>query len=429
MRIVCLWSPRWSAGGAPLAELATALLDEVPRVAVEARGLLWVDARGLPAPRLAHALLARLNAGAAEVRAGIADVPIAAEAAARSTEGSTLVEPGHERAFLAPLPIDLLTPDPKVLTLLQGVGVVTCGDLARLPREAAEVRFGPEGARLWRLARADDPRPLFGPIPWQRPHASMDFVDFQVQDAARLVFTANGLLGTLCETLRARGERARRLTLTLSLGSGGVLRHDLRSARPTAERGLWLDRLRLHLDRLTLPDTVSGIALEVTDQEAASSLQGDLFDRGFSTAGAVEETTARVVDTLGPVFVRPRVSEHPLMEARGGWEPMEVDEVVRVETASLPAGEPFLWLQLLPEPRPIVVQLALDGVRLVPVRYRDRGRWHELAEAAGPDRQSGGHDAAAFAREYYRCETEENEILWIFRDALADRWFLHGWWA
>jgi hypothetical protein len=75
------------------------------------------------------------------------------------------------------------------------------------------------------------------------------------------------------------------------------------------------------------------------------------------------------------------------------------------------------------------VQLALREARVVPVRYRDRGRWSTIAEAAGPDRQSGGHDAIAFAREYFRCVTEECEIVWIFRDALEDSWFLHGWWA
>lgn len=428
MRIVCLWSPRWSAGGAPLAELATALLDEVPRVAVEARGLIWVDTRGLPASRIAHLLLARLNAGSGEVRAGVAEVPIAAEAAARSSEGSTIVEPGYERAFLAPLSLDLLSPDSRILELLQGVGVERCGDLARLPGEAVEVRFGPEGARLWRLSRADDPRLLFRPIPWQRPHASMDFVDYQVQDAARLVFTLNSLLGNLCETLRARGERARRLILSIALGGGGVLRHEIRCARPTADRSFWLERVRLHLDRLVLPDTVSGIGLEVGDHESASASQGDLFDPGFATATILEETATRVVDRLGSVFVRPEVNEHPLIENRGSWQPVEVLDLAYLGKHASTA-EACLWLQLLPEPRPVLVQVALSGVRLIPARYRDEGRWKVITDAAGPDRQSGGHDSAGFAREYYRCATEENEILWIFRDGLTDRWFLHGWWS
>jgi protein ImuB len=396
---------------------------------VEARGLLWVDTRGLPASRIAHLLLARLNVGKAEVRAGVADVPIAAEVAARSSEGTTVVECGYERAFLAPLSLDLLSPDPKLWMLLQGVGVRTCGDLARLPREAVEVRFGAEGTHLWRLARADDPRLLFRPIPGQRPHASMDFVDYQVQDAARLVFTVNSLLGNVCETLRARGQRARRLMLAISLGGGGVLREEIRSARPTSDRSLWLERVRLHLDRLVLPDTVAGVALEVADQESASASQGDLFDRGFSTAAAVEETAARLVDRLGSVFVRPQASAHPLIERRGSWQPLAVAELSRLEKPPTPSASAGLWLQLLAEPRSIQVRIGPSGARMVPVRYLDRGEWKEIVDAAGPDRQSGGHDSAGFAREYYRCATDENELLWIFHDALTDGWFLHGWWG
>jgi hypothetical protein len=254
-------------------------------------------------------------------------------------------------------------------------------------------------------------------------------VDYQVQDAARLVFTANGLLGSICDTLHERGERARRLILSLALGGGGVLRHEIRAARPTAERAFWLERIRLHLDRLTLPDTVSGVGLEVADGESASGSQGDLFDPGFSTAAAVEETAARMVDRLGPVFVRPEASRHPLAERRASWRRVEMTDLSDPGDRPPPSEAPSLWLQLLPDPRPIVVQTALQGIRTVPTRYRDRGRWRTIAEAAGPDRLSGGFDEGGFAREYYRCVSEESEILWIFEDAITNRWFLHGWWA
>jgi hypothetical protein len=34
----------------------------------------------------------------------------------------------------------------------------------------------------------------------------------------------------------------------------------------------------------------------------------------------------------------------------------------------------------------------------------------------------------AYAREYFRAVTGEGALVWLFRDAVADRWFLHGWW-
>ena len=438
MHFVCLWSPRWSAGGAPLAELAAALLADAPRVAVEARGVIWADARGLDAARLAHLLVTRLDpAGTGEVRAGVAGVPVAAELAVRTGEGSiTLVERGAARSFLAPLPLSLLDPEPWLSPLLDGVGLTTCGELAALPREGVEVRLGPEGVRLWRLARGDDARALFRPIPPERPHASIEFVDYQVTEAARLVFTANALLGTVCETLQARGERARVLALSLSLGSGSVLRRELRGSRPTAQRGPWLDRIRDELERLALPDTVTGLMLESVGEEPISATQGDLFDRGFATAGAVEEAVARLVDTLGAVFLQPECSEHPLADARTRWQVREPAAVVgngaekaevREQTTAL-AAPPSLGLQLLPAPRPIEVQARPRRDHRLPTAYREGRRWVEIREAAGPDRVSGGHAAEAFAREYFRCATAEGALLWLFRDGLTDAWYLHGWW-
>lgn len=433
MRYVCLWSPRWSAGEAPLAEIAASLLAEAPRVAVEARGVVWADARGLPAARLAHLLLARLGPGGEGVRVGVADVPVVAELAARSGEGEgslTVVEGAEGRRFLAPLPITLLDPEPSLLPLLDGVGLSRCGDLAALPREAVEVRLGGEGVRLWRLARGDDSRLLFRPIPPERPHASIEFVDYQVTDAARLVFTANALLGTVCETLEQRGERARVMALSLSLGSGGTLRQELRCSRPTAQRGPWLDRIREVLERTVLPDTVNGVLLESVGEEPVSATQGDLFDRGFATAGPVEEAVARLTDTLGVAFVRAERSEHPLPEARTRWVVRETAAVAESGTAVAGSTvlEPALALQLLPIPRTIGVRTRPRRDHRLPVAYQEDGEWVEIVEAAGPDRVSGGHAGDAYAREYFRCVTGEGRLLWLYRDGFTDGWHLHGWW-
>jgi hypothetical protein len=93
-----------------------------------------------------------------------------------------------------------------------------------------------------------------------------------------------------------------------------------------------------------------------------------------------------------------------------------------------PADEPVgLTLQLLDEPRPVVVETARRRDHHVPVRYRD-GRWHAVVNAAGPDRVSGGQWDVSYAREYFRAVTSEGRLVWLFRDAARDRWYLHGWW-
>lgn len=407
MRYVCLWSPGGWTDAARASELATSLLDVSPRIVVEARGVVWADARGLRAEEVGARLLERCVAALGdEAWVGVGAVPLVAECAARSARGRgrmRVVEAGRERAFLASLPLSYLDPPDTLRMLLEGVGVERCGELAVLEREAVEVRFGPEAVAVWRRARAEDERRIFPPVPPERPHASLDFIDYVVTAPERLLFTVHALLGGIVERLRSRGEHARGLLLTLALADGTHLRRILRPARPTASRDAWLRLARITLERLTLPDAVTGVALEVVATEAAAVQQGDLFDRGFATAGAVEEAVARLVDRLGPVIA-------PAATGEGG------------------GGEARLTLQLLPEPRPIEVEAVTRRDHVLPVRYRDGERWVRLVTAAGPDRISGGQWDGGYAREYFRCVTTEGVLVWVYRDGVRDAWYLHGWW-
>ncbi len=431
MAFVCLWNPDWSIGAGLLAEMATALLEDAPRVKVEARGVVWADGRGLPAGELARTLLRKLPEAS---RAGIAAIPIAAELAARSGEAPvTMVEPGRERGFMEPLPVDLLGPDPRLLSLLGGVGIRSCGQLAALEREAAEVRFGAAGAALWRMSRAGDPRLLFGRVSLENPHASLEFVDYTVANAEHLVFTAHALLGNVSTALRTRGERARYMTLALKLANGGDLEQVIRLARPTSERAPWLRRIQEMLERLRLPGPVAGVSLRVEDAEAASATQGDIFDRGFATASAVAEAGARLIDEHGPIFVEPELSAHPLAERRTRWTARETDEVTTAPVSEAVSSEsgaaPCLALHLLAEPRLIEVQVRARRDHHLPIRYHDGRKWHKLTTAAGPDRISGGQwEEEPYAREYFRCATEHGAMIWIYRDEVGGEWYAQGYW-
>jgi hypothetical protein len=86
-----------------------------------------------------------------------------------------------------------------------------------------------------------------------------------------------------------------------------------------------------------------------------------------------------------------------------------------------------LTLQLLPEPKPVLVETVGRRDHLLPIRYRD-GQWKQLVTVAGPDRLSGGQWDESYAREYFRGVTREGVMVWLYRDARTDQWFLHGWW-
>ncbi len=73
----------------------------------------------------------------------------------------TIVPPGEEAAFIAPLPVEMLWGvGPKTASALADLGIYTIGDLARWPEEDLIHRFGEHGRDLARHARGLDERPV-----------------------------------------------------------------------------------------------------------------------------------------------------------------------------------------------------------------------------------------------------------------------------
>ena len=76
-------------------------------------------------------------------------------------DGLTVVPPGLEREFLAPLPVDRLWGiGPKTAERLAAEGIRTVGDLASRPAEWFDSRFGRNAAGVHALALGRDDRPV-----------------------------------------------------------------------------------------------------------------------------------------------------------------------------------------------------------------------------------------------------------------------------
>ena len=370
--------------------------------------------------------------GVEKVRAAISRVPICAEVASLHGKGAFFnIPPRDKRDYLARFPIGVLEPSLALSTMLDGIGIECCADLARLDLESVEVRFGAEGARLWRLSRADDSRRIFTSMPRSLPSASLDWVDYTLKDPERLVFIINSLIGNITTELSSRGQCAREMTMSFSLANRETFEHLVRPARSTASHKAWMRLIRTHLERITLPDGVVGITMRVEAVTGEVERQGDIFDRGFATARAAEETIAQLLDDQGAVVVTPRNSQHPLIDRRTEWvsqEPAQASARIQLRERVVKAtAAPRLTLQLLPQPRRIAVTTKRRRDHEMPVQYRDK-EWTTLVSAAGPDRVSGGQWSEPYAREYFRCVTDDGIMVWLYRDAREDSWYIHGWW-
>jgi protein ImuB len=303
--------------------------------------------------------------------------------------------------------------------------------MAKLDLESVEVRFGGEGARLWRLSRADDSRRIFASMPRALPAASLDWVEYTLKDPERLVFIINALVGNITTDLKSRGQCAREMTMIFSLANRETFEHLVRPARSTASHKAWMRLIRTHLERITLPDGVVGITIRVESVTGEVERQGDIFDRGFATANAAEETIAQLLDDQGAVVVTPRNTQHPLIDRRTEWisqEPAQASARIQLRERVVKAtAVPRLTLQLFPEPRRIAVQTRHRRDHELPVQFRDK-HWQQIVSAAGPDRVSGGRWTEPYAREYFRCVTDDGMMVWLYRDARTDEWYIHGWW-
>jgi hypothetical protein len=337
----------------------------------------------------------------------------------------------------------VLHPDEPLASLLQGLGIETCGQLAALDAEAIEVRLGVGGVRLWELSRAEDHRWLFTTTLRALPSASLEWVEYGLKDPERLLFVINALAQTICESLSQRGERAREIALVFALGNRTQRTHIVRSGRSSAEQKRWMRLVREALDTITLPDAVTGIALRVESVTGNDGAQGDLFDRGFASAPLVENAIVELTDDQGDVVVVPENSGHPLVEERTKWKSVEVlgtrDSVLgrgRGSRAPRPLTRapaqyriPKLRLQLLPTPHLVTVATEQRRDHEIPIRYCDANEWHDLVDVAGPDRVSGGAWSTPYAREYFRCVREDGMMVWLFKGSFESAdWFLHGWW-
>jgi len=134
----------------------------------------------------------------------------------RKPGGLTVVRPGREAAFLAPLPLRVLPGiGPRADERLRAAGVETIGDLAALGEDDPLLR-GKVGSMLHERARGIDPRPTYGFYVPERISISQEETFPQdVGDTERLHDELRRMATGLAEHLRSRDQTARTVTTKL----------------------------------------------------------------------------------------------------------------------------------------------------------------------------------------------------------------------
>ena len=229
-------------------------------------------------------------------------------------------------AYLAPLPVSLLSSRPEVAALpdaLERFGIATLGELAALSRGHLADRFGPAGPLARDLARGKD-TPLRPRVPSER-----------LEEVLELPESASGpqlerALGMLIDRVLARPERrgrtVRAVVLSAKLVSGGTWRSQMAFREALADPR----RMRLAITgRLTeLPAPAESLRLRVEAFGPPSGDQRSLLEEPAAVRRArLREAVRQTRAAAGPdaalriLAVDPdsRVPERRL--ALAPWEP------------------------------------------------------------------------------------------------------------
>ncbi len=173
--------------------------------------------RATPPALLAEEIQHRVDALGLSCSIGIATSKTVAKIASdhRKPHGITVVAPGTEAAFLAPLPVFSLPGVGAATTgRLRDVGIRTLGDLAALDDSSARQLLGSYGPDLVARARGIDPRPV-REEPGVKSVSAEHTFSSDVRERAEVETALRALVERVARRLRRKQLKGRTLTVKL----------------------------------------------------------------------------------------------------------------------------------------------------------------------------------------------------------------------
>ncbi len=421
-----------------------------PRVEDAGEGVAFLDLSGLERhfpgesfePRVGQAILEIAARTDLPVRVGIASSKLTARLAADLPNSPTVVSEGEEAAFLAPFPLQHLSPELHVAHALQRWGVRSLGDLARLSAAEVRSRLGKTGHELHAIARGIDPRPL---LPRQPPlHFSEAMsLDWPLVALEPFLFLARTALERLCRRLETQGLAAQRLEVELRLEPEGFYQRSLELPAPTHDAKTLLTLIRLELEARPPGAAVVGFRF-ISHPDRPREAQLTLFGPTALSPDRLGTTLARLFALLGPerVGAPGLVDGHrPERFALVPFAPPPPPPVRR----SPPRGQGLLSVRVLRPPIPVEVLLhdpapqPASGAepaspRLLAVEPKAAAAAGKRPEVRGRVRVASGPwkleeewwSQAPVERDYWDVELANGGLYRLYQDHANGEWFVDG---
>lgn len=355
-------------------------------------------------------LLAEVSNGIAsrgfQVEYGLAATPAAAWLLSFSDadQARDCERPLQER--LAPLPLALMTDFSTTVDSLRRAGLHTLGDILSLPAAALGRRCGARFSHYLQrvLGQREDIHPDY-----QLPATFSDeyWFGYEVRGNEELFPAMQLLLQSLCRFLRNTQLQTSEIVWQL-IGIDHSLKDIcVRSTSSHSNWENWHQLTRIRLERLELKVGVEGLTLECRQLNSGQLENIDLF-----SPRKQREPLASLLDRL-----RNRLGLQAVKKV--GCRDEHLPEFAVHTCPDRPADEgdelcaqrPF-WL--MPRPQDL------------PERQQQLHWQGRLELVYGPERIEDNWWQQPVSRDYYIARGEAGQHYWIFRDRLAQRWYIHG---
>lgn len=386
---------------------------------------------------LGRSLISAVERSTLPARVGIGGSKLAARIAAGLPDSPTVVAPGEEAAFLAPLSLERLAPEMETAATLARWGLRSIGDLARLPEGEVASRLGEIGRELHATARGIDPRPLEPRVPALCLAEGMD-LEWPLVNLEPFLFLGNAALERLVARLDSLALACTRLEIALKLDPDGFDARGIDLPAPTRDVKTLLTLVRLELEsrapgapvvgftftarpdkprraQLTLfgPPALSPDRLATTIARLASLLGADRVGSPRTVEGHRPERFTHVSYTPPPDVARPPRTGRGLLAVRVLRPPIELE----VLTISSPADA--VGAGLAPA-RPV----SLKSLPSEDTHLQISG---SVRVAAGPwSLQDGWWTESPADRDYWDVELSDGGLYRIYRERANDAWYADG---
>ena len=385
--------------------LLAALWDVVPAVEVAGWGVFYLSLTGMAGiyggvAGLAEVLLS-VGEGWLRPRLGIGMGKFPAYCAAVQAEaGGWRQVPADAARWLAPLPASWLPSDAGLISRLDSFGIRTLGDVARLPASSLAEFMGPDGIRVWRLARGIDPDPV---VPMPLPERLSERLEFPFPVDAVSAIEAG--IKSLTERLWRLGSlRARRVgeaTIQGELLSGGDWRLQRTLRQPAGSADALIRSLLAGLGARDdtggsrWPDApLLGLALTVSDLTAETGRQATIWQ---------QERVANVSDVAGVKRL-----------------------VAMVPGSAMPERRWALGASLTPVNLPVKASVEAKGGSPRRVQTDDR-HWRPVEQVVDMwEVDTEWWTPEPVNRRYWRLALTDGGLFTVYRDLNTGQWFRQG---